>query len=371
MNTIWGLNIAITCFLCILITGFLIPQILLISFRCNLFDEVDERKIHKGVVPRLGGIAFMPSILISILFVLGMNCLINNQNLDNLVFINAQSITFGICGILLLYLVGLADDLIGVRYRAKFVVQIASALMIICGGMWINDFHGVLGLHEVPWWVGYPLTILVVVFVINSINLIDGIDGLASGLTSIAMIIYGVTFIERGEYIYAMIAFAALGVLVPFFYYNVFGNAEKHKKIFMGDTGTLTTGYIISFLTMKILYNDGVTCQCIFDANPVIIAISPLIIPCFDVVRVYFGRLRRGNNPFLPDKTHIHHKLLAAGLSQKSAMVTIVTSSLFLSAVCIYLSQILNINFLLLFGVLIFFVANLWISKLIRQRQNK
>jgi UDP-N-acetylmuramyl pentapeptide phosphotransferase/UDP-N-acetylglucosamine-1-phosphate transferase len=230
--------------------------------------------------------------------------------------------------------------------------------MIICGGMWINDFHGVLGLHEIPWWVGYPLTILVVVFVINSINLIDGIDGLASGLTSIAMIIYGVTFIERGEYIYAMIAFAALGVLVPFFYYNVFGNAEKHKKIFMGDTGTLTTGYIISFLTMKILYNDGVTCQCIFDA-------------CFDVVRVYFGRLRRGNNPFLPDKTHIHHKLLAAGLSQKSAMVTIVTSSLFLSAVCIYLSQILNINFLLLFGVLIFFVANLWISKLIRQRQNK
>lgn len=368
MDYTWLINIAVAFLLCVVITGFLIPKILLISFRCNLFDEVDERKIHKGIVPRLGGIAFMPAILLSIAFVLGLNGLFGKQDVLTFLMGDELSVTFGICGVLILYLVGLADDLIGVRYRAKFYVQIVCAILLICGNLWINDFHGVFGIHEVPWWVGYPLTVLVVVFVTNAINLIDGIDGLASGLSSITMLIYGLYSYQHGDFIFAMIAFSALGVLMPFFYYNVFGDAAKHKKIFMGDTGTLTIGFIISFLGLKLLHNEGEP-PCALCGNPLVLVIAPMIIPCFDVVRVYLGRVRNHKNPFLPDKTHIHHKLLAIGMTQRKAMMTIVGSSLLLSFLSIGLSSLLNVNLLILLGAFIFTYANIWLTKLIRRRR--
>ena len=104
--------------------------------------------------------------------------------------------------------------------------------MLIAGGVYINNLYGILGIHAVPLWLGYPLTILIVVFIINAINLIDGIDGLASGLCSVACLFYGLTFFMLHQHVYAILAFATLGVLVPFFYYNVFGNAEHGRKIF-------------------------------------------------------------------------------------------------------------------------------------------
>lgn len=143
---------------------------------------------------------------------------------------DVRPLAFAFCSIMVLYLVGMADDLIGIRYRAKFVIQILCGMMLIAGGIYIDNLYGILGIHSVPLWLGYPLTILFVVFIINAINLIDGIDGLASGLCSIACLLYGLTFLMFHQYIYAMLAFATLGVLVPFFYYNVFGNAEHGKR---------------------------------------------------------------------------------------------------------------------------------------------
>jgi UDP-N-acetylmuramyl pentapeptide phosphotransferase/UDP-N-acetylglucosamine-1-phosphate transferase len=165
-----------------------------------------------------------------------------------------------------------------------------------------------------------------------------------------------------------MIAFSALGVLMPFFYYNVFGDAAKHKKIFMGDTGTLTIGFVISFLGLKLLHNEGEP-PCAFCGNPLVLVIAPMIIPCFDVVRVYLGRVRNHKNPFLPDKTHIHHKLLAIGMTQRKAMLTIVGSSLLLSFLSIGLSSLLNVNLLILLGAFIFTYANILLTKLIRRRR--
>lgn len=363
----WTINLCLVFLLCVFLAGIVIPQILLIAFRRQLFDESDERKIHRYAVPRLGGIAFKPIIFFSIALLLGVNLALGYQEILTEIGKDVRSLSFGFCTILVLYLVGIADDLVGVRYGAKFVIQILCGVMLVTGGIWIRDLHGVLGIHLVPMWLGYPFTILIVVFSINAINLIDGIDGLASGLCSIAFMFYGLTFYMLHQYIFAMLSFATLGVLIPFFYYNVFGNAEHGHKIFMGDTGSLTIGMILCFLSIRLaLYTPegkaGVP-------NPMILAFSPLLVPYCDVVRVYLHRIRNGKNPFLPDKNHIHHKLLALGIRQHIAMLTIVSASLVFTLFNILMSLYINVNWILISDIVIWTTTNIWLTKLIKQNQ--
>lgn len=248
----WIVNCSLAFLLCVLCAGIVIPQILLIAFRKQLFDLPDERKIHHCAVPRLGGIAFKPVVFFTIALLLGINMALGHSEMLSEIGNDVRPLAFAFCSIMVLYLVGMADDLIGIRYRAKFVIQILCGVMLIAGGVYINNLYGILGIHAVPLWLGYPLTILIVVFIINAINLIDGIDGLASGLCSVACLFYGLTFFMLHQHVYAILAFATLGVLVSFFYYNVFGNAEHGKKIFMGDTGSLTVGMMLCFLSLKL-----------------------------------------------------------------------------------------------------------------------
>ena len=368
--TTWIICCFLSTLLSVLFAGILIPQILLVSYRRKLFDMPDERKIHRGTVPRLGGIAFTPVILFSVSLLLGMSILMGNTDMENMMRINAQAISFGLCALLLMYLTGMSDDLIGVRYRAKFVVQIFCAVLLIGAGMYVNDLHGIIGLGHISPWFGIPLTILIVVYVVNAINLIDGIDGLASGLSSAAFIIYGTAFLMIGKPIFAMLSFACLGVLIQFFYYNVFGSAERKKKIFMGDTGSLTIGLLLAFLGLALLQWSPDKFPT-FRTNPMILAVSPLIIPCFDVVRVFLHRVRRHGNPFLPDKTHIHHKMLAIGLNQRLAMVLIVVASITFSIANILLSRYVEINLLLILDILLWTLANLWLTRHIRSRERR
>lgn len=368
--TTWIICCFLSTLLSVLFAGILIPQILLVSYRRKLFDMPDERKIHRGAVPRLGGIAFTPVIIFCVSLLLGMSILMGNTEMENMMRINAQAVAFGLCALLLMYLTGMADDLIGVRYRAKFVVQIFCAILLIGAGLYVSDLHGVLGLHSISPWLGIPLTILLVVFVVNAINLIDGIDGLASGLSSAAFIIYGVAFLLIGKPIFAMLSFACLGVLIQFFYYNVFGRADRQKKIFMGDTGSLTIGLLLAFLGLALLQWSPEKFPT-FRTNPLILAVSPLIVPCFDVVRVFLHRVRRHGNPFLPDKTHIHHKMLAIGFNQRMAMVLIVVASITFSGVNILVSRYIEVNLLLILDIALWTLANLWLTRRIRQREQR
>ena len=365
----WMVNSFLVFIVSVLFTGVLIPQILLISFRKNLFDKPDERKIHQGVIPRLGGIAFKPVVFFSVALLLGVCQLLGYNDLLNEISSESRQLTFGFCSIMILYLVGMADDLIGIRYRAKFAVQIVCGLMVIAGGLWLNNLHGLFFVHDLPVWIGWPLTVLVVVFIINALNLIDGIDGLASGLCGVAMFFYGVIFLQAHEYIYAMLSFATLGVLVSFFYYNVFGDSKRGRKIFMGDTGSLTIGMTLCILSLKL-------CRCFQDdvsgdwANVFVLAYSPLIIPCFDVVRVFLHRVRNGKNPFLPDKNHIHHKLLAIGMRQSVAMITIVSVSILFTICNILLSAYVNVTLLFVVDVTIWTMANIWLTRKIKRLSN-
>lgn len=361
----WIINSVLVFVISAFCAGVLIPQILLISFRKQLFDIPDERKIHQGVVPRLGGIAFKPVVFFSVAFLLGISQLFGYGEFLDGILSESRTLAFGFCAIMILYLVGIADDLVGVRYRAKFVIQICCGLMVIGGGLWINDLYGLLYLHEIPDWIGYIVSLFAVVFIINAVNLIDGIDGLASGLCGVTVLFYGVVFLLMHEYIYAMLSFATLGVLVPFFYFNVFGNPVKQKKIFMGDTGSLTVGMMICILSLRMVHrfpSDLLEMQ----ANPFILAYSPLIIPCFDVVRVYLHRVKNGKNPFLPDKNHIHHKMLAVGMRQRTAMITIVFLSVCFTLCNILLSRYMDVTLLLVLDVAVWTTGNLWLTRRIR-----
>jgi UDP-N-acetylmuramyl pentapeptide phosphotransferase/UDP-N-acetylglucosamine-1-phosphate transferase len=278
-----------------------------------------------------------------------------------------------ICCLVTLYLVGIMDDLVSVRYRHKFFVQIFCGILFVVSDLRINNLYGFLGIYELAVYVSIPITIFIVIFIINAINLIDGIDGLASGLSSIALLVFGLLFVYQKEYVYSMIAFSTLGVLVPFFYYNVFGKVEKRSKIFMGDTGSLTIGLIISVLTIRFsMYDKSI-------AHPmdgsIIIAFSLLIIPMFDILRVVLHRFRTGKHLFEPDMNHIHHKFLQMGFSPRKAMITILIISALFAITNILLFPYINITWLFIIDVVIWTVLhwniNQRILKLNRKKKEK
>ncbi len=365
----WTYNYFIGMLISIILTGVIIPKIILIAFRKKLFDEIDERKIHRGIVPRLGGIAFLPSIIFSFCVVIGFNLRTEELSLGEPLMIEMIPIFFLLCGLMLMYLVGIADDLIGVRYRGKFLLQIFTGTLLVAGGMWISDLYGFLWIHHCPDWLGWLFSIFLVIYVANSINLIDGIDGLASGLSMIALIFYSIVFFLAGEYLFALMAATTLGTLIPFFYYNVFGHAENHNKIFMGDTGSLTIGTVLAFLSIamfRIPLGDIPGNQ-----NPFILAIAPIILPCFDVVRVFVHRVRNGSNPFLPDKCHIHHKLLALGLVQWKALITILISDATIVGGNLLLSSLVQPTWLILGDITAWTLLNFLLTHLIRCRERR
>lgn len=361
-------DLAVFC-VALLLTGIIIPQILLIAFRKKLFDEVDERKIHKGVVPRLGGIAFLPAIIFSICLVLAVNISLGIYDTSELFANCSQSIMYLLCAEMLMFLVGIADDLIGVRYKAKFVSQILAAIFVCASGAYIHNMEGVFWINELPSWLGWCISGFIVVYIVNAINLIDGIDGLASGLSGIALIFYGIVLAHAQEWILSLLVWAQLGTLVPFFYYNVFGNPTKRKKIFMGDTGSLTVGMILSFIALSVANIDNP--EVTIDYNQLVLAFSPLIIPAFDVVRVYLHRIKQGRNPFLPDKCHIHHKLLALGLNQRASLCAILLSAVIFMLVNVCLSPYVSATWLIAGDVVLWFCVNVVITRAIRRKEEK
>ena len=352
------------CLLSLVLGLMIIPKILLISYKKRLFDLPDSRKVHQVPVPRLGGISFFPVILISSCFILGVRVSTGFP----IVELPAHEFLFFTVGGMMLFLIGVADDLIGVGYRYKFLVQIIAAFLIVCPGEWFNTLGGLFGIYELPVTLGVLFTLFVVVYITNAINLIDGIDGLASGLSCIALSVLGIICMVEGDEIYAQLAFATLGVIVPFWFYNVFGNAKRGHKLFMGDTGSLILGYIISLLFIHLSRND------MSEANEeahshMVLAFSTLIVPLFDVVRVVIHRLREGKSPFLPDKNHFHHKLLRTGMRPRQVMVTILFIALFFIGINGLLADVLNITILLMLDIVLWTLMQLGINRAIRRRK--
>lgn len=363
-----NLYIIISAFVSAVILGrIIIPNILIISLRKRLFDVPDERKVHKRPIPRLGGVTFFPVILFSLCVFTAVRLMTGHGPAETSTTDLVCEFLFLTGGLTLLYIVGIADDLIGVRYRKKFLVQIISAAMFPLSGLYINNFYGLFGIYLIPAEVGIPLTMLLVVFITNAINLIDGIDGLASGLSMVALLVFGVLFVHFHMWSYAMLAFVTVGVIIPFFSYNVFGSADLGRKIFMGDTGSLTLGYILSFFVIKYcMYEPDMLLT--MKTSPVLVSFSVLMVPCLDVIRVVLRRARNKRALFMPDKTHIHHKFLAMGFSPRRALVTIQLMSACFCAFTIVAILYMNNTLVFVIDVVVWTLLNLWFDYVINRK---
>lgn len=347
----------------------IIPRILVISHKKRLYDVPDARKVHTMPVPRLGGLSFFPVILMSMFLVIGFRLYFWDMDTSSLSFNMLYEYLFLFVGMTLLYLVGVCDDLVGVGYRYKFAVQIAAAFLLVLSGNWFDSFGGLFGIYSVPVWVGVPFTVFIVVYITNAINLIDGIDGLASGLCCIALSVLSVIFFLRGQYVYALLAICTLGILMPFWCYNVFGNANRGHKLFMGDAGSLTLGYVISFLIIHMSVTNEVSPTL---SNPyMVIAFSTVLVPLLDVIRVVLHRLREHKNPFLPDKNHFHHKLLRTGMRVRMVMVCIIAISAFFILLNSSLAWRVDITYLFFLNLFCWSILHVGLNRLIKRNRER
>jgi UDP-N-acetylmuramyl pentapeptide phosphotransferase/UDP-N-acetylglucosamine-1-phosphate transferase len=357
-----------------------IPAIVSVADKIHLYDVQDGRKVHQGEVPRLGGISFLPAILFTLLTVLAIMTRFLPESI-HVMYAPITEIMMAAAGCVLLYLVGIMDDVIGVSFKSKFIVQFLAAILLCCSGLYVSDLHGVFGIHAISPFIGVPLTVLIVVFIINSINLIDGIDGLASGLCIFSILGFAFMFHRLTMAMNLVLAMSMLGVLVMFYLYNTLGKRGK-TKIFMGDTGSLTMGFLLAFFTIELCCFkwERVDLALINETEPFytgdqlfVYGISLVIIPVLDVFRVFYSRIRDGKSPFKPDKRHIHHKFLAMGFSMRRARWSIFAMSFVLCALNVLMSFFLcwNINLIILVDLILWVAFNLFISKCVRDLKHR
>lgn len=334
----------------------IIRLLLRIAYHNRLFDQPDVRKVHSIPVPRLGGMSFLPTIVIVIAFTIGSLYrfdLVHTSFGDNILFVR---VAYLMGAAMVLYVVGVADDLSDIGYKVKFAFQFLAALILVFSGLWIKNFYGLFGLYAIPDWVGIPLTLLLLVFVMNALNLIDGIDGLASGLAIISLACLSAIFLYEKKFVYAMTSLSTMGVVCAFWLYNVFGKPEKETKLYMGDTGSLTLGLILCFLILSLgtfIGHNGPTRNCKY----FIIAFTSLMIPMLDVVRLVIYRIKQHRSPFLPDMNHIHHKLLQLGFNARQALLILLGSDVVLILLNALFSKFVNVNILLVADILIYYLA--------------
>ncbi len=341
--------------------GFLlIPQIVSFCKKRNLYDLPNVRKVHKCGIPRLGGICFIPSMLLAFLIAISV---FNNISDDRQITFSLWSLIFFI-GIALIYSVGMLDDLIGLSPKTKFIVQLVAASLLPWSMLYINNFYGFLGIHAIPYWAGSLLTVLAIVFIDNAINLIDGIDGLSSGLAVLALGGFLVCFYNENIWLYCIPIAGMMGVLLSFMYYNLFSKADKNK-IFMGDSGSLSVGFILGFLFVKLSMD---TPKAIFPGNiRLLLAYTFLIVPCFDVIRVVLVRLVHRKPIFAADKNHIHHKLLRTGMGQRQALLTILSLAVLFIVINCTLSSCLSISTIVLVDIVVWTAAQQTINHYIHK----
>jgi UDP-N-acetylmuramyl pentapeptide phosphotransferase/UDP-N-acetylglucosamine-1-phosphate transferase len=211
-------------------------------------------------------------------------------------------------GCIVLFFIGLKDDIVTVSAFKKFFVQIlAAGIIVFMGDIRITSFQGLLGIYDLEDGISYGFTFLVIIGITNSLNLIDGLDGLAGTIIVIISAVFGACFIIYGGQrfgMYADVALCLVGGILGFLRYNF------HKAIiFMGDAGSLICGFIIAVLAIQFVEMQPM------EATPSI-AMGILVIPLWDTLRVTIIRLLKGISPFTPDKNHIHHKLIVLGFSQ-------------------------------------------------------
>ncbi|GAB1451598.1 MraY family glycosyltransferase [Draconibacterium sp.] len=325
-----------------------IPSIIRVAHAKHLFEPFSARKVHTKVVPPMGGVAIFIGFTISSIIAT-----------DGISF---DALKYIIASVIIMFFIGLKDDLMDISAKKKLIIQVFAAIILIAlGNVRFTNMHGILGFTDIGFGASLILSLFAMVVIINAFNLIDGIDGLASGLAILAASTFGSWFYLSGHPQFAILSFALVGSLVGFFIYNVFG---KRNKLFMGDTGSLIIGLIISALVVKFNeFNINNTVPYAISAAPAL-SFAIIIVPLIDTLRVMTIRISNKKSPFAADKNHIHHRLLKLVKSHFKVTMIIVAANAFIIAFAILLNFLsLNVNFqfilIFLLGVAISFIPSI------------
>jgi UDP-N-acetylmuramyl pentapeptide phosphotransferase/UDP-N-acetylglucosamine-1-phosphate transferase len=259
------------------------------SITWHLFDKPDSRKHHLLATPNMGGIGIFSALVISFLLFCGFHA-----------FTQIHAVIAAAC---ILFFTGFFDDLLNLAPFKKFIMQVAAAFIVCYHGVVISNLHGFLGIYQLPEAYAVAFTMIVIVFFVNAFNFIDGIDGLAGSLGAVASVIFGAVAFRSGQGDLALLSFCLTGALLGFLYFN------KHPaRIFMGDTGSLTVGFLLIIQGIMLIninpvvneFNESATMAFVF---------SVLFIPSYDLIRVVVIRIISGDSPLKPDRNHLHHMI--------------------------------------------------------------
>jgi len=283
----------------------------------KLTDPVNERSSHKFPATRSGGISVFFAICVSCAFGLSTGEL--------------SIPLYALLSVFFLTMVGLADDLITIRYREKIFLQLFAALLMINAGYTIDSFHGVFYISELPYWAEIIVSLFVFVVIVNALNLIDGLDGMATFISiKFFLIVGGIVLISNNEwFLFFPIIISAL---VGFLWFNF----HRTKKVFLGDTGSLFLGGLIAFFIFYILDSESSLVTDSLISKP-LLAVLLLLYPLVDTLRAFIIRAYNNKSPFVADRVHLHHRLADKGYRHWQASVLTFSLS----------STVLIINFLL------------------------
>ncbi|MEO7924093.1 MAG: MraY family glycosyltransferase [Chitinophagaceae bacterium] len=300
------LDVLLTASVSFIITFLAIPVIMQVAEKKKLYDVPDERKVHTRLVASLGGIGIFGGFLLA--------ALLSVQG-----YLNPEFQYF-FAAALVIFFLGLKDDIMILSATKKFIGQIiAASILIHLGGIRLDSMHGLLGFDQLPEGFGLALSYLTIIVVINSFNLIDGVDGLAASLGILTMLVFGAYFFVIDYQAYALLAFSMAGSLVAFIIFN-----HHPAKIFMGDSGSLMIGLVNAILVIKFINVANSPFVAVPVPASVAIGFAILIVPLLDTLRVFGIRIINGRSPFTPDRNHVHHLLLDRGLGHAAVTFTCV-----------------------------------------------
>jgi len=307
----------ITSFIIVLLST---PSFITVAIKKRLFDEPsEERKIHTRVVPLMGGMMIFAGTLFSFLLWFPTN--------------EMGIIKYIVPCLLIMFFVGMKDDIIGTAPSKKLAAHIVVAfIMVLMADVRLTSLHGLFGVREIPDWAGIILSVFTYIVIINAFNLIDGVDGLAAGVGLISATIFGTWFYFAGDFVYAVLSFSLAGGLFGFLRFNF-----SPAKIFMGDSGSLTIGFLFAALAIELVEFDAQKSLplVISGISKPILAMSILVYPLVDTIRVFTLRILKGVSPFTADRNHLHHRLLDLGLSHKQTVIIIYLFSLLVVGACV------------------------------------
>lgn len=294
------------------ITLLVVPSIVNVSREKKLFDEPNQRRLNKVVTPTMGGIAIYIGFTVS-----------------SMLFLDKDSPhelrTLWVATLMMLF-IGIKDDILIIAPSRKMIVQVAAALiLVIPGNFRIEHSYGLFPGGEFHPAVAIPLSVLMILLLINAYNLIDGIDGLAGSLALLTASVLGSWFALTGHTGSAILCFAFCGSLPAFLYYNIRGGKNK---IFMGDTGSLVIGVFLAAMAIRFNeLNAAATGPWRVQQAPLLV-LAVMIVPVTDTLRVFTIRLMEGRPPFSPDMNHLHHLLIRMGMRhiQATALLLLCTA---------------------------------------------